>query len=60
MMSLWQAPVEERSGQLADFYKESHGGLSQAKSLRKAQLKGLSRNASPRLWASYQIWGPSY
>lgn len=60
MMSLWQEPVEERSGQLAEFYKESHGGLSRAKSLRKAQLRGLSRNASPRLWAAYQIWGPSY
>lgn len=60
MMSLWQEPVEDRSGQLAEFYKESHGGLSRAKSLRKAQLKGLSRNASPRLWAAYQIWGPSF
>jgi len=60
MMSLWQEPTEERADQLAAFYKESHGGLSQAKSLRKAQLKGISRNASPRLWAAYQIWGPSY
>lgn len=60
MMSFWQEPAEERSGQLAEFYKESHGGMSRAKSLRKAQLTGLSRNASPRLWAAYQIWGPSY
>lgn len=60
MMSFWQEPMEEKSGQLAEFYKESKGGMSQAKSLRKAQLTGLSRNASPRLWAAYQIWGPSY
>lgn len=58
MMSLWVAPDPSRTSQLVEFYKGRQMGLSQAQSLRKAQLLALSKDPSPRSWAAFQLIGP--
>lgn len=60
MMSLWVEPDRERTSQLVEFYKNQQAGLSQAHSLRRAQLLALSRDPSPHSWAAFQLLGPGY
>jgi len=60
LMSLWVEPDADRNAELMDFYKNKQAGMSQAQSLRKAQLVGLSRDPSPRSWAAYQLIGPGF
>lgn len=58
LMSLWIAPDPSRTSELVDFYRSRRQGLSQAQSLRKAQLLALSKDPSPRAWAAFQLLGP--
>jgi CHAT domain-containing protein/tetratricopeptide (TPR) repeat protein len=58
MMSLWFAPDPSRTSELVDFYRCRQQGLSQAASLRKAQLLSLSKDPTPRAWAAFQLIGP--
>lgn len=60
LMSLWTEPGPQRTAELSEFYKGNRNGLSQARSLRKAQLVALSRDPSPRSWAGFQLLGPGY
>jgi CHAT domain-containing protein/tetratricopeptide (TPR) repeat protein len=60
MMSLWVAPDPGRTAELVEFYRSRQKGLSQAQSLRKAQLLALSKDPSPRAWASFQLLGPGF
>jgi CHAT domain-containing protein len=60
LMSLWVEPDANRTAELMDFYKNKQAGMTQAQSLRKAQLVALSRDPSPRSWAAYQLFGPGF
>jgi CHAT domain-containing protein len=60
LMSLWVAPDPQRTSQLVDFYRSHNKGLSQAASLRKAQMLALSKDPSPRSWAAFQLLGPGF
>ncbi|HEY9789802.1 MAG TPA: CHAT domain-containing protein [Candidatus Obscuribacterales bacterium] len=60
LMSLWVAPDAARTSELLEFYRSRQQGLSQAQSLRKAQLLALSKDPSPRAWAAFQLLGPSF
>jgi CHAT domain-containing protein len=60
LMSLWVEPDASRTAELTDFYKNKQAGMTQAQSLRKAQLVALSRDPSPRSWAAYQLLGPGF
>lgn len=60
LMSLWVEPEAERTSELLEFYRSRQKGLNQAQSLRKAQLLGLSKDPSPRLWAAFQLLGPGF
>ncbi len=58
MMSLWSAPDNSRLNELVSFYQNKKQGLNAAKSLRQAQLLGMSRDRNPRNWAAFQLLGP--
>lgn len=58
LMSLWLQPDTERVAELVEFYRGRQQGLSQAQSLRKAQLLALSKDPSLRAWAAFQLIGP--
>jgi CHAT domain-containing protein len=60
MMTLWAVPDSNRTSELVEFYKSRQQGLSQAQSLRKAQLLALSKDPSPRMWAAFQLLGPGF
>lgn len=60
MMSLWAVPDPQRTTQLVEFYRSHNKGLSQAQSLRKAQMLALSKDPSPRSWAAFQLLGPGF
>lgn len=60
LMSLWVAPDPQRTSELVEFYRSHNKGLSQAQSLRKAQLLALSKDPSPRSWAAFQLLGPGF
>jgi CHAT domain-containing protein len=60
LMSLWVAPDTARTSELVEFYRSRQQGLSQAQSLRKAQLLALSKDPSPRAWAAFQLLGPGF
>jgi CHAT domain-containing protein/tetratricopeptide (TPR) repeat protein len=60
LMSLWTEPDPERTQELVEFYRNEQAGMSQAQSLRKAQLLALSRDPSPRSWAAFQLLGPGF
>lgn len=60
LMSLWQEPDPERTQELVEFYRNEQAGMSQAQSLRKAQMLALSRDPSPRSWAAFQLLGPGF
>ena len=55
LMSLWLAPEPERTNELIEFYKNRQIGLTQAQSLRKAELIALSKDPSPHSWAAFQL-----
>jgi CHAT domain-containing protein/tetratricopeptide (TPR) repeat protein len=58
MMSLWIEPETPRIDELVDFYRNKQKGLSQAQSLRQAQLIAMSKDPSVRSWAAFQLIGP--
>lgn len=58
MMSLWSAPDNSRLSEIASFYQNKKQGLNAAKSLRQAQLLGMSKDRNPRNWAAFQLLGP--
>jgi CHAT domain-containing protein/Tfp pilus assembly protein PilF len=60
LMSLWAAPDPGRTSELVEFYRGQNKGMSQAQSLRKAQLLALSKDPSPRSWAAFQLLGPGF
>lgn len=60
LMSLWVAPDPVRTSELVEFYRSHNRGMSQAQSLRKAQMLALSKDPSPRSWASFQLLGPGF
>lgn len=60
LFSLWSTPIEQHNAELTDFYKSKKEGLSEAQSLRKAQIQSLSKDPSPRSWAAFQLVGPGY
>lgn len=60
LMSLWVAPEPDRTNELVEFYRNKNMGLNQAQSLRKAQMLALSKDPSPRAWASFQLLGPGF
>ncbi len=60
LMSLWLAPDPQRTSELVDFYRSQNKGLSQAQSLRKAQMLSLAKDPSPRSWAAFQLLGPGF
>jgi CHAT domain-containing protein len=60
IMSLWLEPDAARNSELAEFYKNKQSGLTQAQSLRRAQMLALSRDPSPRSWAAFQLLGPGF
>ena len=57
LLSLWVEQNPNRTEELLEFYKGRQQGLSQAQSLRKAQLLALSKDPSPRAWAAFQLIG---
>jgi tetratricopeptide (TPR) repeat protein/CHAT domain-containing protein len=57
LMSLWQAPEYSRATEIGEFYKNKKDGLSEAQALRNAELLAISKNASPRNWAAFQLFG---
>ncbi len=57
MMTLWPIEPSQRISELVNFYKNKKQGLNAARSLRQAQLLSMSRNRSPRNWASFQLLG---
>lgn len=57
LLSLWVEHNPERTQELLEFYKGRQQGLSQAQSLRKAQLLALAKDPSPRAWAAFQLIG---
>jgi CHAT domain-containing protein len=60
LMSLWLETDQERASELVEFYRNKANGLSQAQSLRRAQMLALSRDPSPRSWAAFQLLGPGF
>lgn len=60
LMSLWVAPDPQRTAEIVEFYRGRQKGLNQAQSLRKAQMLALSKDPSPRAWASFQLLGPGF
>lgn len=57
LLSLWVEQNPNRTEELLEFYRGRQQGLSQAQSLRKAQLVALSKDPSPRTWAAFQLVG---
>ena len=57
MMSLWDTEPDEKISELVNFYRHKKQGMNSARSLRQAQLLSMSRNRSPRTWASFQLLG---
>jgi CHAT domain-containing protein/tetratricopeptide (TPR) repeat protein len=57
LLSLWVEQNPQRTEELMEFYKARQQGLSQAQSLRKAQLLALSKDPSPRSWAAFELIG---
>lgn len=57
MISLWNRPDNGRLSELVTFYKSKKAGLSDAQSLRQAQLMALSKNRDPKSWAAFQLYG---
>lgn len=57
MMTLWETEPSQRISELVNFYKNKKQGLNAARSLRQAQLLSMSRDRSPRTWASFQLLG---
>ncbi len=57
LLSLWVEQNPQRTEELLEFYKGRQQGLTQAQSLRKAQLIALSKNPSPRAWAAFALIG---
>lgn len=60
LMTLWDQPDNERARELLEFYKNEQQGMTQAQSLRRAQMVALSRDPSPRSWAAFQLLGPGF
>ena len=60
LMSLWFEPDADRTSELLEFYRNEQSGMTQAQSLRKAQMVALSRDPSPRSWAAFQLVGPGF
>ncbi|MBX9686633.1 MAG: CHAT domain-containing protein [Candidatus Obscuribacterales bacterium] len=57
LLSLWVEQNPQRTELLLEFYKGRQQGLSQAQSLRKAQLLSLAKDPSPRSWAAFELIG---
>lgn len=57
LLSMWVEQNPQRTEELVEFYKARQQGLSQAQSLRKAQLLALSKDPSPRSWAAFELIG---
>lgn len=57
LLSLWVEQNPQRTEELLEFYKGRQQGLTQAQSLRKAQLLAISKDPSPRNWAAFQLIG---
>ncbi|MBX9572659.1 MAG: CHAT domain-containing protein [Candidatus Obscuribacterales bacterium] len=57
LLSLWVDQNAQRTEELLEFYRGRQQGLSQAQSLRKAQLLAISKDPSPRNWAAFQLIG---
>ncbi|HEY9683340.1 MAG TPA: CHAT domain-containing tetratricopeptide repeat protein [Oculatellaceae cyanobacterium] len=60
VVGLWMPPEQARSSELQDFYRQKQAGLSQAQSLRKAELIAMSKDPAPHSWAAFQLVGPGY
>jgi len=60
LMTLWSEPSGDRQAELVEFYKSKQAGLSQAQSLRRAQMLALSKDPSAKSWASFQLLGPGF
>ena len=58
LLSLWDSGDSGRMSELLEFYRSNQMGLSQAQSLRKAQLLALRDDPSPAKWAAFQLLGP--
>lgn len=57
MMSLWETSPNAKVNELVNFYKNRKQGMNSARSLRQAQLLSMSRNRSPKNWATFQLLG---
>jgi CHAT domain-containing protein len=57
LLSLWVEQNPQRTEELLEFYRGRQQGLSQAQSLRKAQLIALARDPAPRSWAAFELIG---
>lgn len=57
LVSLWVEQNAHRTEELLEFYRGRQQGLTQAQSLRKAQLLAISKDPSPRNWAAFQLIG---
>ena len=60
LVGLWVPPDQARLSELQDFYRQKQAGLSQAQSLRKAELLAMAKDPSPHAWAAFQLVGPGY
>ena len=60
LLSLWVEHNPQRTEELLEFYRGRQQGLSQAQSLRKAQLIALARDPSPRSWAAFELIGTGH
>jgi CHAT domain-containing protein/Tfp pilus assembly protein PilF len=60
IVTLWQAPEPSRTDMVVDIYKGEKDGLTQAQSLRKAQLAALAKDPSYKSWAAFQLFGPGF
>lgn len=59
LLSLWLEPGGDRTKELIDFYKNKQAGLTEAESLRRAELTALAQDPSPKTWAAFQFFGPA-
>lgn len=57
LFSFWVEQSPQRTEELLEFYRGRQQGLSQAQSLRKAQMLALSKDPSPRAWAAFELIG---
>ncbi len=60
LMTLWAEPSGDRQAELVEFYKSKQAGLTQAQSLRRAQMLALSKDPSAKSWAAFQLLGPGF